>query len=174
MSRSLLPTVKRRLCGLICQASAVILLLSVSPGVAQRGPEGPFAALPGSWAGTGTITMSSGVKERIRCEGDYRLQSRTSVRLQLTCASDSYRFELRSEAVADGQRLTGTWTERSRRVSGQIFGRLLGPRMEVRAESQTFNALLDMTTRGNRQQVTIRSPGSEMSAVSISLSRRPR
>jgi hypothetical protein len=170
MSRSLLATLN----GLTCQASALILLLSVSPGLAQRGPEGPFAALPGSWAGTGTITMSSGAKERIRCEGDYRLQSRTSVRLQLTCASDSYRFELRSETIAVDQTLTGTWTELTRRVSGQIFGRWAGPRIEIRAESQTFSALLDMTTRGNRQSVLIRSPGSEMSAVSISLSRRSR
>jgi hypothetical protein len=37
-----------------------------------------------------------------------------------------------------------------------------------------FNATLSLTTRGNRQEVLIRSPGSEISEVAISLSRKGR
>lgn len=151
-----------------------LIMLSASPSFAQRDAGGPFAALPGSWTGTGTITMSNGTKERIRCQGQYRLETRTSVRLQLDCASDSYRFELQSTTVADNGTLSGTWSERTRRVAGEISGRIAGGHMDIRAEGQTFTALLDMTTRGDRQSVSIRSPGSEMSQVSISLKRRSR
>ena len=149
-----------------------LLLLSASPSLAQR--EGPFAALPGSWSGSGTITMSNGSRERIRCDGQYRLASQTNVQIQLNCASDSYRFQLRGDAVANDRSLAGTWSETSRGVAGKIFGRINGNRLEMRADGQTFSALLNMTTRGSRQTISIRSPGSEMSEVSISLSRRSR
>jgi hypothetical protein len=149
-----------------------LFLLSASPGNAQR--EGPFAALPGSWSGSGTITMSNGSRERIRCDGRYQLASQTNVQIQLNCASDSYRFQLRGDAVANDRTLAGTWSEASRGVAGKIFGRINGNRLEMRADGQTFSALLNMTTRGSRQTISIRSPGSEMSEVSISLSRRSR
>lgn len=118
--------------------------------------------------------MANGSKERIRCDGQYRLASLTNVQIQLNCASDSYRFQLRSDAVANDRSLAGTWSEASRGVAGKIYGRIRGNRMDIRAEGQTFSALLDMTTRGSRQTISIRSPGSEMSEVSISLSRRSR
>lgn len=116
--------------------------------------------------------MSSGTRERIRCQATYRLESRTKVDLRLSCSSDSYRFELQSDTIAFDQTLSGTWTELTRRVSGQVSGRAAGDRINLRAESQTFSALLNMTTRATRQAVSIRSPGSEMSEVSISLTRR--
>jgi hypothetical protein len=155
-------------------AAAAFVLLSVSPGVAQRGAEGPLADLAGSWSGTGAITMANGARERIRCKADYGLANRTTVQVQMTCASDSYKFELRSNISALDQRLAGTWNELTRGVGGQIVGRIVDNRLEIRAEGQTFTALLDMTTRGNRQSVSIRSPGSEMSEVSISLTRQSR
>jgi len=164
----------KRCFGTLIGIILALVMLSASPSFAQRNAGGPFSALPGSWAGTGTITMSNGAKERIRCQGQYRLETRTSVRLQLDCASDSYRFELRSTTVAVNGGLSGTWSEQTRRVAGEISGRIAGDRVNIRAEGQTFTALLDMTTRGDRQSVSIRSPGSEMSQVSISLTRRSR
>jgi hypothetical protein len=158
------------------RACAVIaaLALSTCPALSQAGGDGPFSALAGGWSGEGTITMSSGARERIRCQATYRLESRTKVDLRLSCSSDSYRFELQSDTIAFGQTLSGTWTELTRRVSGQVTGQASGERIDLRAESQTFSALLTMTTRGSRQAVSIRSPGSEMSEVSISLTRRPK
>ena len=153
-------------------ALLIILLLSTVPSLAQTARTSPFASLVGSWRGSGAITLSSGAKERIRCQADYRLKSLTATRLKLTCASDSYKFELESDVAATDGTLSGTWSERTRGVAGQIFGRISGSRIEIRAEGQTFSALLDMTTRGNRQSVSIRSPGSEMSGVSITLDRR--
>ncbi|PWB64137.1 MAG: hypothetical protein C3F17_07875 [Bradyrhizobiaceae bacterium] len=147
-------------------------MLSALP--ARADPDAPFDDLPGSWSGNGTIAMSNGTKERIRCQATYRLESRNKVDLRLSCSSDSYKFELQSDTIATGQAISGNWIETTRRVSGQLVGRISGNRMNLRAESQTFNALLDMTTRGNRQAISIRSPGSEMSEVSISLTRRSR
>jgi len=156
-------------------AAAIMLLLLVSANVAQtRDDEGPFANLSGSWAGTGTVALSSGTKERIRCKADYRIFTRVNVQLQITCASDSYKFELQSNVFASGNTLSGSWTELTRRVAGQIVGSVNGDRIKARAEGQTFTALFSMTTRGNRQSVLIESPGSELSAIHITLRRQRR
>lgn len=155
-------------------ALIVVLLLFASPSLAQTRAANPFAALAGSWTGSGTITMSSGAKERIRCRADYRPRGASTVHVAMSCDSDSYRFELESDVEAAEGALSGTWSEMTRRVAGQIFGRMAGGQMEIRAAGQTFSALLDMTTRGRRQAVLIRSPGSEMSSVSITLERPSR
>jgi hypothetical protein len=152
----------------------VVIWLSALPSSGQVSAANPFASLAGSWTGNGTIAMSSGAKERIRCRADYRPRAANTLHVALNCASDSYRFELESEVVAADGALSGTWSEMTRRVAGQIFGRMPGHRMEIRAEGPTFSALLDMTTRGGQQTVLIRSPGSEMSSVGITLERRSR
>lgn len=164
---STISALTRRLAGPALLAAA--LLLSAPVAFAD---DSPFAALPGSWSGDGTIAMSNGSKERIRCQATYRLQNPTTVDLRLSCSSDSYKFELQSQTVASGNAITGNWSEQTRHVGGQLSGRASGSRLNLRAEGQTFSALLDMTTRGNTQSISIRSPGSEMQEVRISLNRR--
>jgi len=63
-------------------AIAIMLLFFASAGVAQSDDEGPFDILSGSWSGTGTIALSSGTKERIRCKAEYRVVTRTNVLLR--------------------------------------------------------------------------------------------
>ena len=150
----------------------LILMLS---GVTQAATaESPFIALPGTWAGTGTIALSSGAKERIRCQATYRLENPVNLRLEMSCTSDSFRFELRSHITYEDQTISGSWNEATRGVGGNLTGRATDARIQARAEGQTFTALLDMTTRGNRQKVSIQSPGSEMSDVTIELTRGAR
>ena len=45
-------------------------MLSVSAGHAQSGP---FAGFDGAWSGNGTVTLSDGTTERIRCKADYKV-----------------------------------------------------------------------------------------------------
>ena len=158
-------------------AAVAVALIAVSsvPALAQRVADSPFAALQGSWAGSGTIAMSGGAKERIRCRANYRLGSSSSnLRLGLSCEGDSYRFELESQISYRDGKLSGTWGESTRATGGSIDGHAAGNQIQLRADGQTFTALLSMTTRGDRQSVSIQSPGSEMSDVNIVLTRGSR
>jgi hypothetical protein len=162
----------RRYCpGLKQTVFAVLLALLAWPSLAQPA-EGPFAGLPGSWTGTGTIAMSSGAKERIRCRAAYRLDSSsTDLRLEMSCTSDSYKFELQSHITYADNAITGSWNETTRGVGGNITGSASGAQIRARAEGQTFTAILAMNTRGSKQSVSIQSPGSEMSNITIDLTR---
>ncbi len=141
-------------------------------GSASAAGPGPFANMSGSWSGAGVITLSSGSRERIRCRATYAAaEGGNTLSLALRCASDSYKFELRGNAVHDNGGITGTWSEATRNAAGQIIGKVSGNQIQARTDGQTFAALLSMSTQGNRQSISIRSPGSEMSDVTISLSR---
>jgi hypothetical protein len=144
-------------------------LLVFSP--ASHAQSGPFAGMAGVWAGSGTITLDDGSTERIRCRATYAVgNGGNGLNLSLTCASDSYRFNLSSNVTAHGSTLSGTWNESSRNVSGNLEGRGGNGAFQVIASAPGFNANISLHTTGNKQSVTIRSE-SQFRAASISLTR---
>jgi hypothetical protein len=139
-----------------------------SPSFAQSAP---FAGLAGVWSGRGTVTLDDGSTERIRCRATYAVgEGGRGLNQSLTCASDSYKFDLRSNVVAEGGQISGSWSELSRNISGTIEGHAGGGVIQVVASAAGFNANISLTTRGNRQSVQIRSEGS-FRAASITLNR---
>jgi hypothetical protein len=142
--------------------------LAASPGYAQSGP---FAGMAGNWSGGGTVTLEDGSSERIRCRATYAVGAGgNGLNQNLTCASDSYKFDLRSNVIAEGGALSGTWSESSRGVNGTLQGRGGAGNFQVLASAAGFNANISLATRGNRQSVVIRSE-SQIRGASISLSR---
>jgi hypothetical protein len=135
--------------------------------------ESPLLSLAGNWTGQGAINFSDGSKERIRCRSHYVPDaSGANLRLELRCASDSYKFELQSNIAYSNGEVTGDWTETTRSAAGNITGTASGNRIEVRAVGQTFAAFLNINTRGSSQSVSIKSPGSTMSEVAITLAKQ--
>jgi hypothetical protein len=149
----------------------IVLSLSPLPGYATQ--QGPFADLSGDWSGGGTVTLSSGSNERIRCRATYDSQAAgNNLKLALRCASDSYNVDFRGSAVNSGGNMTGNWFESTNQAAGQFFGSIKGNHIDARIEGQTFAAFFSMTTHGNRQSVSLRSPGSRVSNVTMALTRR--
>lgn len=149
------------------------LLLFARPAAAQSGP---FSSLAGQWTGGGTITLGGGARERIRCRADYGVGEGGSLAdISLRCASDSYAFELKGRAryYPNGE-VVGNWSERTRGMAGNLSGSVKGGQVNVRVEGQTFAALLSLTTRGDKQSISIKTAGGEnqMSEASLTLSRR--
>jgi len=137
-----------------------------------RAQASPFAGLAGNWSGTGTITLSNGSKERIRCRATYAVvPSGEGLNQSLRCASDSYRFELGSNVVHKGGVISGTWNEATRNVGGSVAGRAAGPQIQVQVDAPGFSAALTMVTKGDRQEVFIRSQSTELTGVDITLAR---
>jgi hypothetical protein len=150
--------------------AALAILLFVSAGQAQR--SGPFNGMAGTWSGPGTLTLNTGSKERIRCRAQYQVASSGSdLKLELRCASDTYKFELQSALSHSSGNISGTWSEVSRGAIGNIAGKSNGSQLSLRATSPIFSAILGVNTRGNRQSISIESPGSEISAVAITLNK---
>ena len=180
------------------RAAAIALLLALSPlpGAAQDKPaepekaaadkkpeapvktalsEGdhPFAAMAGSWSGGGTLSLSSGTRERLRCRAHHTVgQGGKSLALSIRCASDSYRFDLSSNVVNRRGRIYGRWSESSNGISGTVAGSAAPGRIRAVARSDMFTAGLSITTQGGRQSVSITPRQTFISGVHIALRKR--
>jgi hypothetical protein len=152
-------------------AFATVLAASTwsSAGHAQSG--GAFAGMQGVWSGGGSVTLDDGSTERIRCRATYAVgEGGNGLQQTLTCASDSYKFNLSSNVEARGSAISGTWSETSRNINGNIEGRSGPGVVQVIATAPGFTANISLTTRGNRQSVIIRAE-SQFKGASISLTR---
>jgi hypothetical protein len=151
--------------------AAVTFLAASISGSASYAQPGPFTGMAGNWSGGGTVTLDDGSSERIRCRATYAVgENGNGLNQTLTCASDSYKFDLRSNVLAEGGSLSGTWSEASRNVSGNLQGRAAGGTFQVVASAPGFTANITLTTRGNRQSVVIKSD-TVFRGATISLSR---
>jgi hypothetical protein len=155
--------------GLIVGAVALVAAsLSNSASYAQSGP---FNGLAGFWSGAGTVTLDDGSTERIRCRASYAVGAGgTGLNQSLVCASDSYKFDLKTNVVAAGSTLSGTWSESSRGVNGNLEGRASNGNFQVVANAPGFSANISLTTHGNRQSVVIKAE-SQFKGATITLTR---
>jgi hypothetical protein len=127
--------------------------------------------MAGNWSGGGAVTLDDGSSERLRCRASYAVGAGgEGLNLSLTCASDSYKFDLRANVVSERGALSGSWSEASRGVNGTLEGRGANGNFQVAASAAGFNANITLTTRGNRQSIQISSE-SAFRAANITLSR---
>ena len=152
--------------------AVVTLFVASVSNSASYAQSGPFAGMAGNWSGGGTVTLDDGSSERIRCRATYAVGAGgNGLNQSLTCASDSYRFILSSNVIAQGGALSGTWSENTRGVSGSLEGRGSAGNFQVVASAPGFTANLSLATRGNKQSVVIRA-ASQFRGANISLSRQ--
>lgn len=133
-----------------------------------------FDRLAGQWSGSGTIELSNGTHESIRCRAVYDvLGDQRKLQLNIRCASDSFNFDLRASANYSAGVITGNWSESTRNAAGTISGRAEGDRFQVVAKASSFAASLTVITHGARQSVSIRSHDSQatLRGASINLKR---
>lgn len=161
----MIPSRKSRL-------TALAVLLVFASAHASRAATTPFSAMAGVWSGGGTLTMSSGTQERLRCRAQYGVgASGNDLKLNIRCASESYNFDLAGQVEYQGGAISGSWSEASRNAAGTISGRANGDHIVAAARGSTFSANLSLTTRGGRQTVSIQPQGTDIAGVSIALNR---
>lgn len=155
------------------QKALLFAVLFLPLGAAVAAPVSPFVAMAGTWAGGGVLSTTDGQQERLRCRAAYDVDGAgDQLRLNLTCASASYKFDLASEVEYRRGAIRGSWTEASRNASGTLSGRAAGDHVEAAARGDSFSANLSLTTRGGRQTVSIEPQGTNIASVSLALNRR--
>ena len=148
-------------------AAWIVLLPSES-----RAQAGPFGGLAGAWSGNGQLLVKDGASERIRCRATYTISGTGSGLGQvLTCASDSYRFDLTTNVTAAGSTLSGNWTETSRNMNGTLTGKVSGDKIDALVEANGFSGSLTVQTTGNRQTIALRSQSTDLRGVDITLTK---
>jgi hypothetical protein len=155
--------------GQALKAAGLGAALMLSASLVHAQSSGPFAGFDGAWTGTGTVSLSDGSTEHIRCKAQYKVSTTgTGLKQSLDCASDSYKFDLTSDVTSSGDRISGTWSEATRKVFGNVDGTAGNGQIDVFVQANGFAASLTLHTTGNKQTVSITSKG-EIRGVSITM-----
>ncbi len=161
------PRSSQRVVALLSGAALVSLAMAV-PAYA-----GPFSSFEGNWTGAGVISIDNGSKERLRCKAHYDVGGDgTTLAQNLTCASDSYKFNVVSNVRAEGSAISGSWSETSRGANGRIVGSITPTQISAQVNGLGFTARIGIAARAGRQSVTISPTGTDITNVSVTMSKR--
>jgi hypothetical protein len=162
--------------GLLKRTSAALALALGMLGMAGGDVAfvgGPFAGMDGSWSGSGTVSLDSGTKERMRCTAQYLVKDNdNNLQQHLNCTSPSYDFKVNTYVDHAAGSLSGYWEELKNNVRGNVAGNTRGGRVHVVLRGAAFSATLDLVTSGSRQSVTLtpgRDLGTGVQGVAITL-----
>ena len=143
------------------------------PQIGMAEADGPFAPLSGAWRGDGAATGADGKSERIACRATNTISfDKVNLTQSLVCASDSYRFDIRTSVFTDGHAVRGTWQEATRNVSGNFSGDMRDGSINGAVTAPGFTATVSIETTGDKERVTIVPQGSDIAKVEIALNRR--
>ena len=91
---------------------------------------------------------------------------------EILLPSISYKFDLSGGVNAVNGNVSGTWSESAHRAAGEIAGTVKGGDViSARATGPYFSAHLSLRTTGNTQAVSLNSPDSQISSVTMQLSK---
>ena len=127
-----------------------------------------FDSLRGSWAGSGQVRYVDGKSEAVRCTAFYTGEG-AELRLAIRCESGNAKVEIRGQLTAQGDKLGGTWEERSFNVTGEASGRVAADKMSLDISGGGFKGAMSVSATGGKQAVTITTEGIEMKSVNITL-----
>ena len=171
-----IPAISRKSASRLSLALFAALASGVAfaPQAGAADASNPFAEFFGSWKGAGQVVGVNGTKESIRCRADYAPSGRDPALSQsLTCASDSYRFNVRSYAIAEADGVQGHWEESTRQVQGHLVGKVAGGHFSGSISGTGFTAEMSLTASGSKQTVSIKPNGGDIALVDIVLDRAP-
>jgi hypothetical protein len=140
-------------------------------GAAQANAANPFSGLSGNWSGSGQFRLEDGRSESIRCNANY-VPRGTGLGLALRCASASNKVELRANLVSSGNKVSGSWEERSYNASGQVTGLAVGDTLRLSINGGGLSGSMLVRTTGGSQSISVRTDTSALKGVNISLRRR--
>ena len=134
----------------------------------------PFSGFSGTWSGGGDVNLTDGSHEKVRCKAEYSVSpSGENLHISMNCASDSFKVQVISNVVADGNGgLSGVWRETTRQGEGSVSGQVVGPgQLSASLDGTAYGIQLTVNTKGNQQSVAIQAQGTDVQSVRISLRR---
>jgi hypothetical protein len=139
---------------------------------ARSAAASPFADLGGSWSGSGQVRLEGGRTEGLSCKAYYLPKSGGSgLGLAVRCASASNKIEMRANLVSTGNQVSGNWEERSYNASGSVAGVAAGNNLRLTISGGGLSGSMSVTTNGRSQAIAVRTDGSALKGVNISLRR---
>jgi hypothetical protein len=132
----------------------------------------PLGELPGRWSGTGSIRLTNGTAQTVKCVATYFVTGGgANVAQNLRCAGPSYKIDTHANLVVRGGQVTGSWEERQYAQKGAITGRMTSNGFSLQISGAQFTAALQLTSAACKQSLSITPKGFDISRISIGLAK---
>jgi hypothetical protein len=157
---------------LLAQLGALALIgaATVSLSANSAAANASLDVLAGSWRGDGTMSFESGKTESISCNGYYKGAGNFSVVIR--CKGTTSDFELRSKLESNGEKVSGSWEERTYNAAGDASGTASAGKLNVQF-SGSLTGSLEMSFSSSSQSVSISvgTKGAGIKGLRVSLDR---
>ncbi len=162
-----------------CNRWSVLRVVLLAGGVVAFGfvemgsvAAGTVKNLAGRWSGWGSVKMSNGSTEQMKCVATYFVKnSGGTIDQNLRCASSSYSIDAKANYVVEGSALTGNWEERKHSAQGAVSGRVTNDGFRLAVRGDTFTANMVVTASSCKQSIRITPQGLNVSQISVGLRR---
>jgi hypothetical protein len=138
----------------------IAMICAFGLGVAAFAPAAPadsLEGLGGYWTGTGSVSLTNGKKERVKCSVVYKVTDNAKqIRQTLRCASQDYSINALAELTLKGAQVTGRYT-------GNAF--LLS------IQGGNFTAAMNVDLSDCKQSISISPQGLEVNSISLGLAK---
>jgi hypothetical protein len=132
----------------------------------------PIENLTGYWSGNGSIALSNGKTERVKCQVFYKTDGGAGqIRQTMRCASADYNINSLAELRVKGSQVSGTWEEKTYAVKGDVTGRYGSDGFALSIQGANFTAAMNVTLSSCKQSLNVTPQGLEVQRVSITLAK---
>jgi hypothetical protein len=142
---------------------------SLTPGANAASP---IEAMAGYWSGTGSVSLTSGKTERVKCAVTYKISSGgAQIKQSMRCASQDYSINSAADLRVSGANVTGSWEEKTYSATGEVSGKYSGNNFNLNIKGGNFSAAMKLDTSECKQQISITPQGLEVNRITIGLAK---
>jgi hypothetical protein len=133
---------------------------------------GPFGDLAGYWTGAGSVTLSSGNTERVKCAVIYKVSDDGGqIKQSMRCASTDYSINATADLRVKGEQVSGNWEEKTYSATGEVSGRYTGESFVLSIQGANFTAAMNVSLSSCKQSISIAPKGLDVNRISIGLTK---
>ena len=139
---------------------------------AHAADEAPFKSVIGWWGGEGRLGFKEGKTEIVKCRVTYfEGASNLEVAQNIRCASSSGKVEIKSNIIAKGDQVSGTWSELVYNINGDLSGTITEQGFKVEVSGGEFGAQMDVIVKGALQVIEIKFRSETLVGMTLILKR---
>ena len=133
---------------------------------------GSIDEMTGYWTGSGSVVLSNGNTERVKCAVTYKIsEGGTQIKQSMRCASADYNINASADLNVKGQSVTGSWEEKTYSAVGEVSGRYTGSNFVLSIKGASFTASMNLTVSDCKQSISISPQGLDVARISIGLAK---
>jgi hypothetical protein len=130
----------------------------------------PVSDLAGYWTGTGSVVLTNGNTEQVKCAVIYKVSPNgREVKQSLRCASPAYNINAAAELQVNSGAVSGKWEEKNYSQTGDVTGKLTDAGFSLAIKGLNFSAAMNVNGSACKQSINITPQGTDVTKITIGL-----